>query len=164
MKPSAHRTPMQLVLLSFAGFVLCAGSLPLLRFVHTADACHNIRWTPALLLFGLFVAGVIVYLKATTALKNGIRNQQWPEEQLQPLRSVFESPLIQVLVCALLVAYAILWLTHSHFRDLGLACFILMQVLSQLQIAVRRPRTPRPNPLVDWRNFAPIHSDHWGQR
>src|SRR5579875_1265023 len=119
MKPSANRTPMQLVLLSFAGFGFCAGSLLLLPLIHTNDSCHNIRWTPALLLFGLFVGGIIVYLKAVRWLKNGVKNQQWPEELLEPPRSVLESPLIQVLIGALLIAYVFLWLAHSRARSLG---------------------------------------------
>ena len=67
MKPRLK--PAQLILVGLSGFVICVASLPLTRFVRTSDACGCIRWIPFLLIFGLFVVGFIVILKASSSLK-----------------------------------------------------------------------------------------------
>lgn len=164
VKPRLNLTVAQLVAVSLGGFVIAIAALPLSRIIHTADACDCIRWTPFLLLSGTAVLGIIVSVVASTSLKNGIKNQQWPEEQIHPLRSWLESPLMNGLLLALFVAYAVLWLIHSRYRTLGFVGFVFIQVIGQLKNAVRRPSAKPSNLITGWRDLSPIHSDQWGQR
>lgn len=162
MKP--RLTPAQPVLVGFTGFVLCAASFFLIGPARTAAADAHLRWFYLLLSFGLFIGGMVISVKASSALKNGIANRQWPEEQIEPLRSWLESPLFNALPITLIVAYGILWLVFPKYRLIGLACFTLMQVLSQLRTAIRRRPADPSNPIAGWRDLSPIHSDHWGRR
>lgn len=163
MKPRLHLKPSQLVLVGLCGFVISAASLPLIRYAHPKDGC--IRWIPSLLIFCLFLLGFVVSLRASTALRKGVGSQQWPEEQLEPLRSWLESPLCQALPMALLITYGVLWLIFPKYRAIGLGAFLLMQVLSQLRVSVQRPfPSKRSTILTDWRDYlAPIQSNHWGE-
>lgn len=164
MKPRLHLTPAQLVLVSLFSFVISAAGLSLIRFVHTTDGHDCIRWIPFLLIFGGFVLGIVVSLYVSSSLKNGIENQQWPEEQIESLRSVIESRYTNALLVLLLVAYGVLWLVYSKYRATGLACFVLLQIISQLRTAVRRTPAKPSSLLTGWRDLSPIRSDQWGQR
>jgi hypothetical protein len=164
MKPRLHLTPAQLVLVSLFSFVISAADLSLIRFAHTTDGHACIDWIPFLLIFGGFVLGIVVSLYVISSLKNGIANQQWPEKQIEPLRSVLASWYTNALLVVLLVAYGVLWLVYPKYRATGLACFVLMQVLAQLRTAVRRPSAKPSNLIAGWRDLSPIHSDHWGHR
>lgn len=165
MKPGLKLTPAQLVLASLLGFVILAGSLPLIRFVHPKDASDCFHWAPALFVFSLFILGMVISIKASGALKKGIRNQQWPEEQLEPLYSCLESSLFNALPIMLLATYGALWLIYPRYRMFGLAAFLLVQILSQLRSAIRRPPTQSSSLIANWRGqLAPIRSDYWGHR
>lgn len=164
MRPRLHLTPARWVLLSLAGFVVVAASLSLTRFVHATDTSDCIRWIAVLPVFGLFLFGGFVTLYASKSLKNGIRNHQWPEDQIEPLRSRMESPFLNVLSMTLLATYGILWLMFPKYRVIGFDCFLLTQVLAQLRTAVRRPPAKPSNLIAGWRDLSPIHSDQWGRR
>jgi hypothetical protein len=124
---------------------------------------YDIHRVAAVLIgLGIFATGAFLALKSTTDLRNGVENERWPESQIEPFRRHFESPVYTAVSIALLIAYALLAIGSKRFRAEGWACFLFLQTISQLRIAFRRPRPTTPS--IQWRNSAPIHSDHWGQR
>lgn len=157
MRPSLPNSPMKLVLLTILGSVLSC-TLFLLPAPHSHSAFN------AALIFALalFAGGTILWLKSVSRLKNGVENELWPESQIEPLRMHLESPYYSLLSIALLVAYVLFQFLFKHLRTESWACFLLLQTISQLRISLRRPRIKAP-PVI-WRNFAPIHSEHWGER
>lgn len=162
MKMRSHLTPVRLIVAGLLGVVIASSSLGFARLVRPFDTCGCIRWIPFTLAVGLLLAGATITLKAGSLLKNGIRQQQWPEQQIEPLRAWFESPYCSALSWLLLVAYAATWITHSRFRALGLFSFLLLTLMSQFRAAVRSPAPQPTNSLQSLNGLTPIRSDHWG--
>lgn len=160
MKSSLSDSPAKFIVLAFVG---CLVTSILFLAPGPRDAYDTHRVAAILIGFGLFAAGAVLALKSTTDLRNAVENQRWSDSQIEPFRRHFESPIYNVLSIALLIAYALLAIGFKRFRGEGWICFLFLQTLSQIRIAFRRPR-PSATPPPDWRNFAPIRSDHWGQR
>ena len=159
MKLRLANSPARLILLAFVGCVITS----ILFLAPKAWAAQNTHRVAAFLVgFGIFAAGALLALKSTTDLRNGVENERWPESQIEPFRRHFQSPLYTALSIALLIAYTLLVLVSRRFRGEGWACFLFLQTLSQIRSAFRRPRVKIPP--VQWNNFSPIHSDHWGER
>ncbi len=112
--------------------------------------------------FAVFAAAAVLSLMSTSKLRRGVQNQRWPESQVEPFRGHFESRACQAASIVLLIAFALLAIPFKQFRAEGWACFVLLQTISQLRIALRRPPVPAPTPEPPI--FAPIQSDHWGGR
>lgn len=163
MKPR-HLTPAQLTLASLCGSAIALASLPLLRYIRPTDACDCIRWIPAVLIFSIFIAGTLLSAMANRKLRNGVKNHQWPEEQIDRVRSWVEFPYANALLLALFISYAVLWIVYPKNRAIGLAALLLGQALSQLRTALSRPPAKPSNLIAGWRDLSPIHSDYWGQR
>lgn len=156
MAPRLSDSPAKLILLAFAGCLIAS-----LLFLAPQDRPHDVA--AFFIGFVLFAGGAVLSLKSTYDLGNGVENELWPDSQLEPFRRHFKSPLYTVLGIVLLIAYILLEFGFSHlFRGQGWVCFLVLQTLSQIRIAFRPPR-PSAAPPPDWRSFAPIRSDHWGQ-
>jgi hypothetical protein len=163
MKRRPQRTALQTALLSLLGSLIGCSAFLLVPEIRVHRS-HGL-WAPILFCFTLLALGLTLYLKSLSDLKNGIQNQLWPEEQIAWLRARVESPLFTVLSLALCVAFPLLGLIFTRFKAEAWICFLLSQNLMQLQIAVQRPHPIQPT--QSWMlggNFAPIRSDHWGQR
>lgn len=160
MKPSLANSPAKFILLAFVGCAITS----ILFLAPEAWATHNTHRVAASLIgFGIFAVGALLALKSTTDLRNGVENEQWPESRIEPFRRRVQSPLYTALTIALFIAFVLFeFLVKRNLRGEGWACFLFLQTLSQIGIAFRRPRAKIPP--VQWNNFTPIHSDHWGER
>jgi hypothetical protein len=160
MKPSLHDSPAKFVLLAVVG---CLIASILFLAPEPRDAYDTHRVAAFLIGFGIFAAGAFLALKSTTNLRNGVENQRWPDSQIEPFRRHFESPAYTALSIALFIAFVLFeFLFRRSLGGEGWACFLFLQTLSQIRIALKRPRE-KISP-VQWNNFSPIHSDHWGER
>jgi hypothetical protein len=118
-----------------------------------------------LLDFAVFAVGAILSLKFTSDLRHGVENQDWPESQIEPLRKHLESPWYTALTIVLLIAFVLFGIFIKRFRGESWVCFLFLQTISQLRMAVRRPVSRTPfGPLTGLHSLTPIHSDHWGHR
>lgn len=159
MKPRLPDSPAKFILLALAGCLLTS-----IVFLASGprDSYGIHRPVVFFICFGIFAAGAVLALKSTTDLRHGVENERWPATQIETYRRHFQSPAYTALAIALLIAYALLAIGTRRFRGQGWACFIFLQTLSQIRFAFRRPQTT-PTSRPDWRNSAPIHSEHWGQ-
>jgi hypothetical protein len=163
MKLRLPNSPKRLALLSVLGLLLAS-------FIFVAPLPRNhhggLFGAYLILSFAVFAAGAFLSLKCTSTLRHGVENQEWPDSQIESLRRHLESPWYTALSIALLIAFVLFeFMSKKRFGGEGWVCFLISQDISQLRIAVRRPRPSKPSgPIPDWRDFAPIHSDHWGSR
>jgi len=159
MKRLATLSPSQLVWLSIAGGLIAFTSV----FALTPMS-QGAFGTHLLISLALLACGFTLSIKANSALKDGIANQHWSPEQIDPLRSRVDSPIVFVPAFSLLLTWFILFLVFPHGRIHGTAYsfYLLGQTLLQLVYACREPAKPA-NPL-EWQNFKPIQSEHWGNR
>lgn len=156
---SLPNSPVKPALLSVLGSVIaCTIFLGPWHRMHRS----SIFGAYALIGLAIFAAGAFVSLKFVSELKHGVENERWPEAQIEPLRAHLESPYYTALSIGLLVAFVVLGLLITRFRGEAWGCFLLGQNISQLRLALKRPR--HSTPPIDWRSFGPLHSDHWGQR
>jgi hypothetical protein len=160
MRPRLPSSPARLIATAFLGTLIsCA------LFLAPVGLLHGGNITIRLIVgFALLVAGLGLFLKSVHELKEGVRNQRWPDAQIAPLRAICESPFYTAFSIALLIAFAALAVPSTHFRALGWIFYLLSQALSQIRMALVPPRTRAVGPAIDWRSSAPIYSDHWGQR
>lgn len=155
-----NSTPVQLILLAILGtLIVCAIFFAPATLFHTASLAIRLMAG-----FGLLAAGLALFLKSLSELKEGVRNQRWPEAQIAPIRRICESPFYTACSLALLIAFAALAIPSRHHRGLGWTFYLLSQLLLQLRIAVVPPRRRVPSPTLDWQTHAPIQSEHWGER
>ncbi len=120
---------------------------------------------PVVLAFGVIVFGSIVMFKAGYDLREGIRNERWPEAEIVPLRRMVQHPVWIACIVTLLVAMCAALLTaRSHHRYFW-AVFLLLQITTQLSNAISRPyEPPGVGGHIDWTKISPLHSEHWGER
>jgi len=152
--------PSQLAWLTIAGG-LTQGSIFLLPgFRH-----HHALWLSAGAALVLLAGGATIMLKSVSALKNGVQNQHWPPEEIDPLRSICESPWFVTLIVVLFVAWGVLFLAFGHGiqRSIGWSFYMPAQALAQLSSAFRLKASQDRKP-IDWHNVAPLKSEHWGER
>ena len=161
MKPSLPDSPVKPALLSVLGCLVAS-----IDFFVPWPGRHSSLFGASLFLgFAVFAAGAILSLKFTSDLRHGVENQDWPESQIEPLRKHLESPWYTALSIALLVAFVLFAIFIKRFRGESWACYLFVQTVSQLRMAVRRPLSRTPSgPLTGLHSLTPIHSDHWGQR
>jgi hypothetical protein len=159
MSPRRDLGPWQVALLSLLGTTLAS-----VIFMFPKAPPHWPLWLRLVTGLALLAIGFTIYLKSLGALRDGVQNHRWTEQQLQSLRLVLESPYCKALNIALLVAYAVFVYFIPHLKGVGWLCFLFTMNLSQLIVGVRRPRPEPSNSLLGWRDLSPIQSDHWGQR
>lgn len=161
MLPRLPDSPAKLAALAMASYLI-----PSIFFVHPPLRDPHFADRVPVVIAGIAVFAVCAFLslKCVSTLRNGIENKRWPESQVEPLRNHFDQPLYTILSLALFVAFTLLEFATKHYRGEGWVCYLVLQTISQLRIALKRPIPTTPGPLADWRNFGPIRSDHWGQR
>ena len=100
-------------------------------------------------------------------LHTGIESERWHEEQIERFRATFNTPLaVGVYATLTIAAFFFLFfdlMSHHHAHESGYGLLLLLQNLSQLQMAARRPKLRTPGQRIDWRSAPPITSDHWGE-
>ena len=163
MASRSQLSPRQLVLIAVLGNLVFASvfflGVPLDRWMQ------GIGIFGRLLFVGLFFAvGMMAALTAESRFRNGVRSNQWSEEEIAPLREVLLSGLWTVFSISSLIASAVLmFVAAHHYRGIGWGLLTMGQSLTRLQIAFRL-KTPKNPGGPSWPNFAPIRSEHWGER
>ena len=158
MKRLATLSPSQLVWLSIAGGLIASTS-----FFALTPVSQGAFGTHLLISLALLASGFTLNLKANSSLKDGIANQQWSPKQIDPLRSRIDSPIVFVPAFSLLLTWFIMFLVfpHGRIRVTAYSFYVLGQTLLQLVYACRE--TAKPADPLEWQNFKPIQSEHWGQ-
>ncbi len=159
MRRSYPDSPAKLVLLAITGAAMVA--ILFLAIGH-ANSYDLHRTTLFFIAFAVFLGGASLSLISTSALRRGIDNHRWSDSQLEALRGYFESRACKASSIALFIAFALLAIPFKRFRAEGWVCFVFLQTISQIRLALRRPPIPAPPPEPPI--FAALHSDHWGRR
>lgn len=160
MKLSFPDSPVKPALLSALGSLIACTV-----FLAPWPRMHQSGWfgAYAILCLVVFAFGAFFSLTFVGELKQGIENERWPKTQIEPLRAHLESPYYTALSIGLLAAFVIFeFFLKRRFGGLGWGCFLLTQNISQLRMALKRPRPSAPR--NQWHDSAPINSSHWGQR
>jgi hypothetical protein len=92
-----------------------------------------------------------------------LRNQAWTEEELGPLRRLLDHPAWNVL---LLIPFFVLLIMLSIRRlDHHIVPWVFLILPSQTVMRLQQIVKPKVSSerLLAGRNFAPIHSEHWGE-
>ena len=131
--------------------------------LRTPNFRHNMVFAVALFLL-TFGIGYTLLFKSISAFKQGVLTDRWPAETLAPVKAALESPLATVFSFLSLGAFAYFSLVarHSLGHTLAWAFYMPTIAFNQLRFALRSQTKPRQP--VDFNTFAPITSDHWGQR
>jgi len=121
-----------------------------------------VRFIVYLIPFGF---GLTISLRAEKQLRQGIKNDLWPAEELEPLRRWLAHP---ALMAALFIAPAV-WLGYvissDNLRGSSLLwCLMIpMQLVLRLKTIVMPLRANEGVMFPDGRDFKPIQSEHWGE-
>ena len=163
--------PKHLAVWAIAGATVaaCTFFVPLLPIPHLYEPPCATFWVHqwanrfrTLALLGIFFSGATLWLSAERLLKRGYASNVWDDAELTPVRTLVAQPYW-------------LWVTISFFVIAGASvCFTshgstfiyLAMLPSNAITSIRRlltPPTERKGGRIDWKNFKPIHSEHWGQ-
>jgi sterol desaturase/sphingolipid hydroxylase (fatty acid hydroxylase superfamily) len=159
MKRRLDLTAAQTAQLVGLGAAMVCGGYVLLALIPP----HTHPILPIIVSLVLFALGFFISIRSQSDLKEGVANQRWEPSQIEPLRNLFLSAWWTALIIGLAVV-AVVFMLIVWPHNTGIAWIFLYPSMtaSWLAIAVRRTETPKPP--IDWSNFGPIRSDHWGQR
>jgi glycopeptide antibiotics resistance protein len=109
---------------------------------------------------GPFVIGMAIIFMAEKQL----RDHTWTDEELGSLRRLMAHPAWNVLIWIPIIALLIMLPIRRLENHMVLGVFLILpfQTVMRLQQIVK-PKVSSER-LLDWQNFAPIHSEHWGER
>ncbi len=164
MKLGEPLSAKQMALVSGLGGMLAAFGflLPSARHMTTHPRYYPV-WLWILLFSGLLAVGLGISVKADSKIKKGIRNGRWEEEEVVSLRAVLESPLWVTLGMACIIGCGVTLVAFPAHQNVGWALMVTGQSFSRLAMSVRLPQT-EGTASARFRNFAPIRSEHWGER
>ena len=165
-------TPARLAGLSLLGTLIVVSGFLLIFAISPYRNTQNI-W-----LFGSsFIAFVVVpvaiccggfYLsiRAQQRLNKGIAARLWTEEELQPVRSLFESwPVRSALWVLIGAGLVMLLIDNSHLHhgsSIGFwICFVLLNWLMGLKQSLVPSDSSEPR--FQLQTSAPLQSEHWGE-
>jgi hypothetical protein len=159
MKVFANLSPLQLTSIALIGSFI--GSATFLLPIAPGSPRRSV-WIPIDVAF--FATGIFLTFKATSALKKGVANLQWPAAQIENVRSILDSSAVSFLYFAFLLAYVSMVFQQNSLRHIGWCFFLPAQAISQLRLACKPPAQKGPFERLDWRSIPPLQSSHWGER
>lgn len=133
-------------------------------------AISHVPGHPVAPLLGIFLAlitlsyGSIIW--AGSKLRDGVQNERWPDNAIQPLRAVVSSTTWKVSLFLLLacLVVSLVFERTAHQYPYFWSIFCLQQGCTQLSYAARRPvRKSASGNRLDISNTLPLHSEHWGE-
>jgi hypothetical protein len=165
MKMPGSSSPMRLACWAVIGSVVMIGSILMVLLPTSQLLDHSVwknllRFIVSLVPFGF---GLAISSLAEKQLRQGIENDLWREEELQPLRRWLGHP---ALMAALFVP-PVVWLGYvisaDSFRGSSLLWGLIFptQSVSRLKTIVMPPRVEGLM-FQDGGDFKPIRSEHWG--
>lgn len=108
--------------------------------------------------------GMALLVWTNRQIRKGIRTDRWTAAEIDRWREIAEHPAVQTVSWILLIT-ALLLVSFSSSRNRFTGgywnCFILMQSISSLRDAFKRPTPVRSSPSLG--PIKPLHSEHWGE-
>lgn len=166
-------TPNQLALRSAVCTVVLGGYIlllwPLVPIIRRATPFVLIR------MVGVIPICFLIYVatRYTERIRKGIKSGLWSYDQLDPLKSLINSPVSRVLQ----VLFLILWIVsdfimldavftgrRSYAQVLGMIPFFLVTMISNIQSATRSQEPPSGGLQLSLRDSKPLESQQWGER
>ena len=98
--------------------------------------------------------------------KRGFREGKWTDEELAPVRSMLQAAGWKWLGFAEFVLYtwAVFFARHGFTSGAFFYIFLIpLGTASRLLMAIKPSRPRGTGGLLGWKNFKPIHSEHWGE-
>jgi hypothetical protein len=152
----------------YSGKRVCGGVSKSSSFEDEGSWHGGVLWSrPLLIVACLFplICGYAISLSAERRLRKGMNEKAWTEQELEPLRLRLSHPVGKWLLGILIAAFGILILLSA--RGLYPASMIWALILP-FQIMARVYQTVmsagRSDSMLLGNNFAPIQSEHWGER
>jgi hypothetical protein len=168
--------PKRLVTWAIAGALLAASALllsllPIPHFSTNGHGAWAILWANRLRLIAFLAPlalGLSVSLSAERKFKRGFQNDIWNDAELEPVKELVANPIWNWASLILIVPCFLSVILSKNLAHTGAGGFICMALLpTQTAQRIRQLITPRRKPaggLIDWHNFKPIRSDHWGDQ
>jgi len=155
----------------FAASAWVISLLPIPHFSTNGHGFWEILWTNRLRLLAFlapFALGLSVSLYSERQFKRGFQNDIWSDAELEPVKALVGNPiwtwasLILIAPCLLTVIFS---QNTGHIGAGGFICIVLLPTQTAQRIRqLITPRTKSTGGLMDWHNFKPIRSDHWGEQ
>jgi hypothetical protein len=115
--------------------------------------------------FATVMIGIFGIYRASYSLREGIRNERWPDEAVELLRRSVQHPVWKVVIILLFVTIVLAIVVERPISGVSWASLLLLQTMEQLSNAVRLPLNQSgPGIHIDRASSAPLRSDHWGER
>ncbi len=154
---AAKPNPKHLALWSLAGSALAASAffttmLPYASFDHMQLIVFLV---PS-------AAGTALWTLAERRLKRRYRAGVWSEEELAPTRAMLSHPAMLWATISLFAVGLAVAVFSRHHATLFYITTVPMSALSSMRMALAPPKQSKGG-LIDWKNFKPIRSDHWGE-
>ena len=108
------------------------------------------------------LTGMVLWILAGERLKRQYRAGLWSEEELASTRALLARPIWVWMTGTILVAGILVALVTKHQATLIYLTIVPLNAISSMKTALAPPKQ-KTGGLVDWKNFKPIHSDHWGE-
>jgi hypothetical protein len=160
---------------AIAGAFLAASAclvtfLPIPHFSTSGHGLWPILWTNRLRLIAFltpFALGLSLSLLAERQFKRGFQNNIWSDAELEPVKALVANSIWPWTSLALIVPLLVSVIFSGHSTHTSGGAFFCIALLpTQTAQRIRQLITPRiesAGGLIDWNNFKPLHSDHWGQ-
>ncbi len=171
---AAHLSAKQTAAVCLCGGLISATGCLAELLMRSAKPHHpnTAFWIWTAISFALMILGFAIAFFARSEIESGIANDRWPEAEVQSLRNLARSPFAMAICVALFIAMTALLVVHPRYTSAFWACFILLQIFSQLSWATRPPPATPTSWLgastARWQDetasLAPIQSNHWGSR
>jgi hypothetical protein len=171
-KPNPKRLATWAIVGSFlAAAAWLVSFLPIPHFSTNGHGFWAILWTNRLRITAFlapFALGLSLSFWAERQFKRSFQNDIWSDAELEPVKALVTNPIWTWTSLALIVPGLLSMIFSGHSAHTGGAVFIYTALLpTQTAQRIRQLITPKIKPtggLIDWHNFKPIRSDHWGEQ
>ncbi len=163
MKRQRTLSASQLVLLFIAGSLIAAATFLLIGVLNLHGSTGASFWMRALLSLIPLALGFYISVRAETRLKAGIAIRDFPQDDINSLRGIFETVLWGAFSIGLMLVGIFFMLRNEHPHTFGWFLFTLGQSLTRLPWIIRETTANR-TPSSLWNKAKPLQSNHWGHR
>lgn len=160
MKRQRTLSASQLVLLFIAGSVVATCTFLLIGILPLHAAKGAVFWAYTLLSFSPMALGFYASVRAEKRLKAGIASRDFPPDDINSLRGIFETVLWNAFSIGIMLIGIGFMLHNEHPHTFAWIPILLGQSLTRLSWIIRETTANRPP--EDWQTHHRLQSQHWG--
>jgi hypothetical protein len=173
MKMPERASPMRLTCWAGIGSLIAAsefvvGFLNLPHLKAKVPGMGAVLWSRPLLIVACLlplICGYAISLSAERRLRKGMKEKAWTEQELGPLRRQLGLPVVKGLMGILIAAFGILiLLSAGGFYRASMIWSLILPFQMMARVYQLVMPAGRSDSMQLGNNFAPIQSEHWGER